>query len=113
MKVFQNFKSGDIELLEVPVPDITENEVLIQTSLSLISFGTEKMLIDFAKSNLLSKAQKQPERINQVLDKINSDGIIATYKTVKSKLDQLMPMGYSNCGTVIKVGKECKRISTW
>ena len=107
-KVFQNFKSGDIELLEVPVPKITENEVLIQTSLSLISLGTEKMLIDFAKSNLVRKAQKQPERVKQVLDKINSDGIIATYRTVKSKLDQLMPMGYSNCGVVLKVGKNVK-----
>ena len=107
-KIFQNFKSGKLEILEVPVPEINENEILIKTNFSLISPGTEKMLIDFGKANLLSKAQQHPDKVSQVLDKIKSDGLISTISAVNRKLEQPIPLGYCNVGEVIKVGRKIK-----
>ena len=104
-KIFQNFKSGKLEILEVPVPEINENEILIKTNFTLISPGTEKMLIDLSKSSLLSKAMKQPDRVKQVISKMQTDGIIPTLETIKIKLDSLLPMGYCNCGEVVRIGK--------
>ena len=110
-KVFQNFRTGNIEIIEAPIPNVSDNDVLIHSSLSLISSGTEKMLIDFGKSNMISKAINQPEKVREVIDKIRTDGFLSTYETVKTKLDQLVPMGYSNCGVVLKVGRNVKNIS--
>ena len=72
-KVFQNFKTGNIEIIEAPIPNVNDNDVLIHSSLSLISSGTEKMLIDFGKSNMISKAINQPEKVREVIDKIRTD----------------------------------------
>ena len=77
---------------------------LIKTSASLISIGTERMLVEFGKANLLSKAAQQPEKVRQVIDKISTDGIYPTLKAVNNKLSDLIPLGYCNVGIVEKIG---------
>ena len=110
-KLFQSLNNGKIFCEEVPVPSISEDEILIKTKLSLISTGTEKMLIDFGKSNLIKKAINQPERVKQALNKISTDGIIPTYTSIKSKLNTPLPMGYCNIGIIEKIGKNINNFS--
>ena len=86
-KLVQNLKNGEIDLLEIPKPNVDENQVLIKSTHSLISLGTERMLVDFAKSNYLNKALKQPEKVKMVLDKMKSDGIGSTINSVFNKLN--------------------------
>ena len=104
-QLLQHFSTGKLEVLETPLPNVPAGHVLIQTNTSLISAGTEKMLVDFAKSSLLEKARKQPERVKQVLNKVKTDGLATTYNAVKNKLDTPIPLGYCNVGTVIEVGE--------
>ena len=104
-QILQSFKTGATILEEVPAPILNENSILIQTSLSLVSLGTERMLVEFGKASLISKARQQPERIAQVLDKIKSEGLVPTLEAVFSKLEQPLPLGYCNVGKVIAVGK--------
>ena len=77
-----------------------EGHVLFEAKTSLISAGTERMLFEFGKANLLDKARQQPERVRQVVDKVRADGLIPTIDAVSSKLDQPIPLGYSNVGTM-------------
>ena len=100
-QILQNLRTGETLLADGPIPAREKDHVLIQTLSSVISLGTEKMLINFGKANLLNKAKQQPEKVKQVIAKIKTDGIAATYKAVKSKLDQSIPLGYANCGIVI------------
>ncbi len=100
-----DLKSGHTALMEVPAPMVQEGHVLIQTTVSLVSPGTERMLVDFGKAGWIQKARQQPERVQQVLNKIKTDGLKPTLLTVKSKLGQPLPLGYSQCGKVIAVGK--------
>jgi predicted dehydrogenase/threonine dehydrogenase-like Zn-dependent dehydrogenase len=104
-QVVQNLKSGALEIAEVPTPTAQPGMLLIRTRCSLISAGTERMLIEFARSGLLSKARQQPEKVKQVLDKIRTDGFWAAYEAVRARLDEPMPLGYCNCGSVIGVGE--------
>ncbi len=106
MKVLlQSLKDGSIDLLEVPVPLVSEGHILVKTSVSMISSGTERMLLEFGKDNLINKALKQPDKVKQVVDKLKTDGILPTYQSVSSKLDEPIQLGYSNVGEVIEVGK--------
>ena len=103
MKIaLKNFKNGNVLLEEAPVPDISENEVLIKNIYSVISPGTEKMLMEFGRANMLSKALQQPERVKDVINKISNDGLKATYDSVNSKLHEWTTSGYSSCGKVIE-----------
>ena len=84
MKTLLNsFKDGSTFLLEVPTPHITAGNILIKTHVSLLSSGTERMLVEFGKANLIQKAIKQPERVKEVLQKASTDGILSTYEAVK------------------------------
>ncbi len=103
-QVLQNMSTGETSLQEVPTPKNAYNGVLIKSSKSLISIGTEKMLVDFGKSNILQKARQQPEKVKMVLGKVKTDGLMATIDAVKSKLDQPLPLGYCNVGKIIEVG---------
>jgi len=105
-QIIQHLNTGETLLEEVPAPAIQKGCVLIKTKCSLISPGTEKMLIEFSKYNLLSKARNNPERVKQVLDKIKSDGIIPTLEAVFKKLDQPLPLGYCNAGEVIAIADD-------
>lgn len=107
-QIIQSFKTGKTELIEVPTPSIEAGHILIKTTKSLISLGTEKMLVEFGQSSLISKAKKQPDKVKMVLDKIKSEGLIPTIKSVKNKLDQPIPLGYCNVGKVVEVGSDVK-----
>jgi predicted dehydrogenase/threonine dehydrogenase-like Zn-dependent dehydrogenase len=104
-QILQSFKTGLTELAEVPVPMVSKGKLLIKTTHSLVSIGTERMLVEFGKSNLVSKALQQPERVKMVLDKIKSDGLLPTIETVFNKLEQPLPLGYCNAGIVMEIGE--------
>jgi predicted dehydrogenase/threonine dehydrogenase-like Zn-dependent dehydrogenase len=104
-QIIQNLKNGATILEEVPAPLVRKGHLLIRTHRSLVSLGTEKMLVEFGKSNLISKARQQPEKVKQVLDKIKTDGLIPTLEAVFNKLDEPLPLGYCNAGEVIAVGE--------
>ena len=103
-QVFQSLKSGEIQLLEIPTPGPRVGQLLIRTRCTLISAGTERMLVEFGKANLLKKAQQQPEKVRQVLDKIWTDGLLTTVDSVRRKLDEPIMLGYCNSGVVIGIG---------
>jgi predicted dehydrogenase/threonine dehydrogenase-like Zn-dependent dehydrogenase len=105
-QLLQYFKSGDLEIIDSPIPQCGPRTIVSESTCSLISIGTEKMLLDFGKASLLKKAKQQPEKVKQVLDKIKTDGLITTFEAVKSKLDEPTPIGYSNVGKVIEVGED-------
>lgn len=98
--------TGETELIEVPVPQVPRKGLLIDTTVSLVSAGTERMLVDFGQSSLLSKARQQPDKVRQVLDKVRTDGLFTTLDAVRSKLGQPIPLGYCNVGTVTAVGND-------
>lgn len=103
-QLLQNLKTGEILLEEIPLPNCGKNEVLIKVEKSLISPGTERMLLEFGKSSYLQKARQQPDKVKMVLDKIKTDGLAPTLETVFSKLGEPMPLGYNSAGIVIELG---------
>ncbi len=104
-QIIQNLKDGATELQDVPVPLVRTGHLLIQTQKTVVSAGTEKMLVDFGNANYLDKARQQPDKVKQVLEKLKTDGLIPTYESVKTKLNQPLPLGYCNVGVVREVGK--------
>ena len=104
-QIIQDLKTGATVLEEVPVPQVKSGYVLIQTTRTLVSLGTERMLVEFGKANLIDKARQQPDKVKQVLDKIKTDGLQPTLEAVFNKLGQPLPLGYCNVGKVIAVGK--------
>lgn len=103
-QVLQNLRDGSTEVAEVPAPRAGRGQLLIRSTRTLISAGTERMLVDFGKAGLIDKARQQPDKVRLVLDKIRTDGLMPTIESVRSKLDQPMPMGYCNVGEVVEVG---------
>ena len=103
-QILQSLGNGQTELVDVPCPSVAHGQLLIQSRMSLVSAGTERMLVEFGKASLLEKARRQPEKVRQVLDKVKTDGILPTLAAVRSKLDQPIPLGYCNVGTVLEVG---------
>ena len=103
-QLFQSLATGNSELPELPSPHVPYGHVLIRSSISLVSAGTERMLVDFGNAGLLEKVRQQPEKAQQVLQKALTDGVFATYDAVQSKLDQPLPLGYCNVGTVVAIG---------
>lgn len=104
-QVIQHLSNGETEVVETPVPSLKSKHCLIQTSATLISAGTEKMLVNFGKASYLQKARQQPDKVKEVFQKIKTDGLLQTYDAVKSKLDQPIALGYCNVGKVLDVGK--------
>ncbi|WP_255429457.1 bi-domain-containing oxidoreductase [Ramlibacter albus] len=100
----QNLGNGETQLVHAPAPRPKPGQVQVLTRASLISAGTERMLVEFGRSNLLEKARQQPEKVRQVLDKVRTDGLVSTLESVRSKLAQPIPLGYSNVGIVAAVG---------
>jgi predicted dehydrogenase/threonine dehydrogenase-like Zn-dependent dehydrogenase len=106
LQVLQELSTGQTVLREVPSPALSRGSLLIRTRRSLISAGTERMLVEFGRGSLLQKARQQPEKLAQVMDKARTDGVLATLETVRSKLDEPLPLGYCNVGVVLEVGAE-------
>ena len=103
-QILQHLKTGEMELAELPCPRPGSGQVLIRTHASVISAGTERMLVEFSKANLIQKARQQPDKVKQVLDKMKTDGIMPTIDAVFRKLDEPLPLGYCNAGVVIETG---------
>jgi predicted dehydrogenase/threonine dehydrogenase-like Zn-dependent dehydrogenase len=104
-QIIQDIKNGETLLEEVPAPQIKSGSVLIKTTTSLVSLGTERMLVEFGKAGYIEKARQQPDKVKQVLDKIKTDGLVPTIESVFNKLNQPLPLGYCNVGRVMSVGK--------
>jgi len=104
-QILQSLKDGSTELAEVPAPKPGPGQVLIRTTRTLVSVGTERMLVEFGKANWLDKARQQPDKVRMVLDKIRTDGLMPTLDAVRSKLDAPLAPGYCNVGTVAGVGE--------
>ena len=104
-QILQSLGTGLTELAEIPSPSCHSGHLLIRSVSSLVSAGTERMLVEFGKANLLDKARQQPEKVRMVLDKIKTDGVLPTLEAVRNKLDQPLPMGYCNVGVVVEVGR--------
>ena len=107
-QIIQSFKTGKTTLEMLPAPMVKDGHVLIKTSRSLVSLGTEKMLVEFGKASIIEKARQQPEKVKMVFDKIKTDGLLPTLETVFNKLEQPLPLGYCNVGKIIGVGNGVK-----
>jgi len=110
-QLIQSFKTGELGLFDVPAPVCQENGVLVQTTVSLVSAGTEKMLVDFAKKSMLAKAKDRPDLVKQVVGKMKKEGVKNTLEKVFTKLDTPIPLGYSLAGRVLEVGTNMSGIS--
>lgn len=105
-QILQDMANGATYIAEAPTPHVSANSVLIHSTVSLISAGTERMLVDFGRASYLQKARQQPERVRMVLDKVRNDGLMSTVEAVQSKLSQPLPLGYCNVGVVREAGKD-------
>ncbi|QWP75558.1 bi-domain-containing oxidoreductase [Lysobacter sp. K5869] len=103
-QVLQNLRDGSTEVADVPAPALRRGHLLIRSHVTLVSAGTERMLVEFGKANMLQKARQQPDKVRMVLEKVRTDGLATTLDAVRSKLDQPLALGYCNVGTVIGVG---------
>jgi predicted dehydrogenase/threonine dehydrogenase-like Zn-dependent dehydrogenase len=103
-QLLQSLATGTSDLPELPAPALARGQLLIRSSCSLVSAGTERMLVDFGKASWIDKARQQPDKVQQVLEKARTDGLFTTLDAVRSKLDQPLSLGYCNVGTVVAVG---------
>lgn len=103
-QVIQSARTGKLALRDVPEPRVKSGNLLVRTKASLISAGTERMVIDFARKSLAGKAKERPDLVRKVLDKARRDGLASTFKAVMARLDEPLPLGYSAAGEVVAVG---------
>jgi threonine dehydrogenase-like Zn-dependent dehydrogenase len=103
-QILQNLSNGETTLVDVPCPKIQKGSLIISSRNTLVSAGTERMLVDFSKANVIDKARQQPDKVKIVLDKVKTDGLMPTIDAVRSKLDQPLPLGYCNAGVVLESG---------
>ena len=103
-QILQSLKNGKTEVAEVPCPAVKRGHLLVRSSRTLVSVGTERMLVDFGKAGWIEKARQQPDKVRMVLDKIKTDGLMPTIESVMNKLDQPLPLGYCNVGRVLEAG---------
>src|SRR5215813_9296569 len=104
-QIAQNYKSGELTVLDVPAPVCRPGGVLVRSLFSLISTGTEMMKVSAAKMSMVGKARARPDQVRKVLDSVAQQGAVATYKKVMNRLDSYTPLGYSLCGVVAEVGR--------
>ena len=103
-QVLQDLRTGETEVAEVPCPEPGFGRILVRSVCSLVSAGTERMLVEFGRAGLIEKARQQPEKVRMVLDKVRTDGLVPTVAAVRAKLDEPLAMGYSNAGIVVGIG---------
>ncbi len=104
-QLLQNIKTGKATIEDVPVPTPREGQALVQVAASLVSAGTERMVVEFAEKSLVGKARARPDLVKQVLDKTKREGLVNTVQAAFNRLDQPMALGYSSSGTIIKLGR--------
>ena len=107
-QIAQNYKSGELIVLDAPAPACRPGGVLVQSLFSLISTGTEMKKLAEAKMSMVGKARARPDQVRKVLDTVTQQGAVATYKKVMNRLDSYTPLGYSLCGVVVEVGRGAK-----
>ena len=107
-QVVQNYRTGELKVEELPPPALRPGGVLVRTAYSLISAGTERMVVETAQSSLVGKARSRPDLVRQVFDTFKREGLRSTYEKVKSKLTQMKALGYSASGVVTAVGHDVK-----
>jgi len=107
-QLIQNLRNGKMELLEAAIPTADNGTIVVQNIFSAISTGTESNKVTMARANLITKAQQKPEQFKQVIDSFKTEGILSTYKKVRTKLDSPSPLGYSCVGKVIALGNEVR-----
>jgi predicted dehydrogenase/threonine dehydrogenase-like Zn-dependent dehydrogenase len=103
-QLLQNVHNGQTSIVEVPVPSVKARYALVKTACSLVSAGTERMVVEFAEKNLVQKAASRPDLVKQVLSKAQREGILPTLEATFNRLDQPMTLGYSSAGTITEVG---------
>lgn len=104
-QLLQNIKNGKTTIEDVPVPTPRDGQALVKVAASLVSAGTERMIVEFAEKNLLGKARSRPDLAKQVLDKARREGILPTLQAAFNRLDQPMTLGYSSAGVIVALGK--------
>lgn len=105
-QIIQDLKNGETQFIETPSPSLRKGQVLIKTQFSLVSSGTERMLLNFGKAGWIEKARLQPEKVKQVLSKIRTDGFFPALDAVNRKLDNPIPLGYCNAGEIVDVSDD-------
>jgi len=101
-QILQNLSNGETLLVDVPCPKNIKSNILIATTNTVVSAGTERMLVDFGKASYLKKAKQQPDKVKMVFNKVLTDGLMTTVDAVRSKLDQPLPLGYCNAGVILE-----------
>ena len=97
-QILHNLRIGSTEIAEIPCPAVQRGQILIRSTRTLVSAGTERMLVEFGKAGWIEKARQQPDKVRMVLDKMRTDGLMPTLEAVFNKLDQPLPLGYCNVG---------------
>jgi predicted dehydrogenase/threonine dehydrogenase-like Zn-dependent dehydrogenase len=105
-QLLQNMKTGKTSIEEIPVPAPRPGQALVRVAASLVSAGTERMLVEFAEKSLVGKARSRPDLVKQVFDKMRREGVLVTLGAAFNRLDQPMPLGYSSAGTIVALGGE-------
>ncbi|HSB89618.1 MAG TPA: bi-domain-containing oxidoreductase [Anaerolineales bacterium] len=103
-QVVQHLRDGATRVVDVPVPRPTPGTVLVRTAVSVLSAGTERMVVDFAGRSLVGKARARPDLVRQTLDKVRKEGLLPAIDAVRSRLDEPMALGYASAGTIVEVG---------
>jgi predicted dehydrogenase len=103
-QLLQNLKNGKTSIEEVPVPTPRAGQALVRVAASLVSAGTERMVVEFAEKSLVGKARSRPDLVRQVLDKMGREGILPTLQAAFNRLDSPMPLGYSSAGVITALG---------
>ncbi len=103
-QVLQNLRNGQTSVVEVPLPAARPGCVLVRTAASLVSAGTERMLVEFAEKSLVGKARSRPDLVRQLIDKARREGLLTTLESAFNRLDQPLPLGYSSAGVILALG---------
>jgi threonine dehydrogenase-like Zn-dependent dehydrogenase len=104
-QLIQSYRTGEMKIEDVPPPAVRSGGVVVRTVRSLVSAGTEKMIVDLARKSLLQKARSRPDLVRKVIDTARKQGVMNAFQKVQSKLDTPIPLGYSSAGVVVEVGE--------
>lgn len=107
-QLLKNLRDGQTLVADVPVPSVRPGMVLVKTAASLVSVGTERMVVEFAEKSLVGKARSRPDLVRQVVDKARREGVLSTIDAAFNRLDQPMALGYSSAGTVVAAGEDVR-----